>query len=113
MSKQQFGMVGLGVMGKNLALNSEGKGYSVSVYSHFYHETDEFLKNHPEKNIKGFETIDSFIESIETPRKIMLMVTAGKITDTIIEQLVPYLDKDDVLIDGILIILIHSDEVIT
>lgn len=100
MSKQQFGMVGLGVMGKNLALNSEGKGYSVSVYSHFYHETDEFLKNHPEKNIKGFETIDSFIESIETPRKIMLMVTAGKITDTIIEQLVPYLDKDDVLIDG-------------
>lgn len=93
-------MVGLGVMGKNLALNSEGKGYSVSVYSHFYHETDEFLKNHPEKNIKGFETIDSFIESIETPRKIMLMVTAGKITDTIIEQLVPYLDKDDVLIDG-------------
>ncbi|MGY3704505.1 phosphogluconate dehydrogenase (NADP(+)-dependent, decarboxylating) [Vagococcus martis] len=100
MSKQQFGMVGLGVMGKNLALNSEGKGYSVSVYSHFYHETDEFLKNHPEKNIKGFETIDSFVESIETPRKIMLMVTAGKITDTMIEQLVPYLDKDDVLIDG-------------
>lgn len=100
MSKQQFGMVGLGVMGKNLALNSERKGYSVSVYSHFYHETDEFLKNHPEKNIKGFETIGSFVESIETPRKIMLMVTAGKITDTMIEQLVPYLDKDDVLIDG-------------
>ena len=100
MSKQQFGMVGLGVMGKNLALNSESKGYSVSVYSHFYHETDEFLKNHPEKNIKGFETIDSFVESIETPRKIMLMVTAGKITDTMIEQLVPYLDENDVLIDG-------------
>lgn len=100
MSKQQFGMVGLGVMGKNLALNSESKGYSVSVYSHFYHETDEFLKLHPEKNIKGFETIKAFVESIETPRKIMLMVTAGKITDNMIEQLVPYLDKEDVLIDG-------------
>ena len=100
MSKQQFGMVGLGVMGRNLALNSEGKGYSVSVYSHFYNETKEFLEAYPERNIKGFELIESFVQSIEKPRKIMLMVTAGEITDKMIEQLLPHLEKEDMLIDG-------------
>ncbi|MGX6969919.1 NADP-dependent phosphogluconate dehydrogenase [Vagococcus bubulae] len=100
MSKQQFGMVGLGVMGRNLALNSEGKGYSVSVYSHFYNETKEFLEAYPERNIKGFELIESFVQSIERPRKIMLMVTAGEITDKMIEQLLPHLEKEDMLIDG-------------
>lgn len=100
MDKQQFGMVGLGVMGKNLALNSESKGYKVSVYSHFFEETDAFINGHPDKNIKGFADISSFVESIETPRKIMLMVTAGKITDNMIDHLLPHLEDGDILIDG-------------
>lgn len=100
MDKQQFGMVGLGVMGKNLALNSESKGYKVSVYSHFFEETDAFINEHPDKNIKGFADISSFVESIETPRKIMLMVTAGKITDNMIDHLLPHLEDGDILIDG-------------
>ncbi|MGX4685458.1 NADP-dependent phosphogluconate dehydrogenase [Vagococcus sp. JNUCC 83] len=100
MDKQQFGMVGLGVMGKNLALNSEGKGYKVSVYSHFFEETEAFINGHPDKNIKGFADISSFVDSIETPRKIMLMVTAGKITDNMIDHLLPHLEDGDILIDG-------------
>jgi len=100
MGKQQFGMVGLGVMGRNLALNSESKGYSVSVYSHFYDETQQFLARHAEKNIKGFEKINEFVDSLEKPRKIMLMVTAGKVTESMINQLLPHLEDGDILIDG-------------
>ena len=100
MGKQQFGMVGLGVMGRNLALNSESKGYSVSVYSHFYDETQQFLARHAEKNIKGFEKINEFVDSLEKPRRIMLMVTAGKVTESMINQLLPHLEDGDILIDG-------------
>ena len=100
MCKQQFGMVGLGVMGRNLALNCENKGYGVSVYSHFYDEIQQFLNAHTQRNIQGFEHISEFVDSLETPRKIMLMVTAGEITDKMIEQLLPHLEEGDILIDG-------------
>ncbi|MBU7591447.1 NADP-dependent phosphogluconate dehydrogenase [Metabacillus halosaccharovorans] len=101
MSKQQIGVIGLAVMGKNLALNIESRGYSVSVFNRSYEKTEEFLKNEAEgKNFVGLQTIEEFVQSLETPRKILLMVKAGSATDATIESLKPYLEKDDILIDG-------------
>ncbi|MCV9888533.1 NADP-dependent phosphogluconate dehydrogenase [Metabacillus halosaccharovorans] len=101
MSKQQIGVIGLAVMGKNLALNIESRGYSVSVFNRSYEKTEEFLKNEAEgKNFVGLKTIEEFVQSLETPRKILLMVKAGSATDATIESLKPYLEKDDILIDG-------------
>ncbi|WML32215.1 NADP-dependent phosphogluconate dehydrogenase [Neobacillus sp. OS1-32] len=100
MSKQQIGVVGLAVMGKNLALNIESRGYSVAVYNRSSEKTNELLREHKGKNIVGTYSIEEFIHSLETPRKILLMVKAGKPTDATIEQLKPYLSKGDILIDG-------------
>ncbi|MGQ4667156.1 NADP-dependent phosphogluconate dehydrogenase [Metabacillus halosaccharovorans] len=101
MSKQQIGVIGLAVMGKNLALNIESRGYSVSVFNRSYEKTEEFLKNEAEgKKFVGLKTIEEFVQSLETPRKILLMVKAGSATDATIESLKPYLEKDDILIDG-------------
>ena len=101
MSKQQIGVIGLAVMGKNLALNIESRGYSVAVFNRSYDKTDAFLKNEAEgKNFVGTETIEEFVNSIETPRKILLMVQAGKATDATIESLKPYLQEGDIIIDG-------------
>ncbi|MEX2414907.1 MAG: NADP-dependent phosphogluconate dehydrogenase [Paenibacillaceae bacterium] len=101
MSKQQIGVVGLAVMGKNLAMNIESRGYSVSIFNRSREKTDEMLLNEAKgKNIKGTYTIEEFVQSLESPRKILLMVMAGKPTDDTIGQLVPHLDKGDILIDG-------------
>ncbi|MCH1624337.1 NADP-dependent phosphogluconate dehydrogenase [Fredinandcohnia quinoae] len=101
MSKQQIGVVGLAVMGKNLALNIESRGYSVAVFNRSYEKTEEFLKNEAEgKNFVGASTIEEFVNSIEVPRKILLMVKAGAATDATIESLKPFLDEGDILIDG-------------
>jgi 6-phosphogluconate dehydrogenase len=100
MAKQQIGVVGLAVMGKNLAWNMESKGYSVSVYNRSRQKTDEMLKESEGKNIFGTFSIEEFVNSLEKPRKIMLMVKAGAPTDATIEELKPYLDKGDILIDG-------------
>lgn len=87
-------------MGKNLAMNIESRGYSVSVYNRSREKTDEMLKEAKGKNITGTYTIEEFVNSIEKPRKIMLMVKAGAPTDATIEQLKPLLEKGDILIDG-------------
>ncbi|MEQ6388359.1 NADP-dependent phosphogluconate dehydrogenase [Bacillaceae bacterium S4-13-58] len=101
MSKQQFGVIGLAVMGKNLALNIESRGYSVAVYNRSPEKTDEFLANEAKgKNFIGAHSIEEFLNALESPRKIMLMVKAGGPTDATIDQLLPYLDKGDILIDG-------------
>jgi 6-phosphogluconate dehydrogenase len=101
MSKQQIGVVGLAVMGKNLAMNIESRGYSVSIFNRSRGKTDEMLSNEAKgKNVKGTFTMEEFVQSLETPRKILLMVMAGKPTDDTIEQLVPLLDKGDIIIDG-------------
>lgn len=101
MSKQQIGVIGLAVMGKNLALNIESRGYSVSVFNRTYARTEEFMNNEAKgKNFVGSETIEEFVQSLETPRKILLMVQAGFATDATIESLMPYLEKGDILIDG-------------
>ena len=100
MEKTQIGIIGLAVMGKNLAMNIESRGYSVSVYNRSREKTDEMLKEAKGKNITGTYTIEEFVNSIEKPRKIMLMVKAGAPTDATIEQLKPLLEKGDILIDG-------------
>ncbi|AZB43469.1 NADP-dependent phosphogluconate dehydrogenase [Bacillus sp. FJAT-42376] len=100
MSKQQIGVIGLAVMGKNLALNIESRGYSVSVYNRSTDKTEDFLAESEGKNVKGTYSIEEFVQSLETPRKILLMVKAGPATDATIETLLPYLDKGDILIDG-------------
>jgi 6-phosphogluconate dehydrogenase len=101
MSKQQIGVIGLAVMGKNLALNIESRGYSVSVYNRSSDKTEEFLKNEAEgKNFKGTYSIEEFVQSLEAPRKILLMVKAGGPTDATIDALKPHLEKGDILIDG-------------
>ncbi|MDQ0225000.1 NADP-dependent phosphogluconate dehydrogenase [Metabacillus niabensis] len=100
MSKQQIGVIGLAVMGKNLALNIESRGFSVSVFNRSAEKTEEFLKEAEGKNVVGTYSIEEFVQSLETPRKILLMVKAGAPTDATIESLLPHLDKGDILIDG-------------
>jgi len=100
MSKQQIGVIGLAVMGKNLAMNIESRGYSVSVYNRSREKTDEMLAETKGKNLVGTYTIEEFVQSLEKPRKILLMVKAGAATDATIEQLKPYLEKGDIIIDG-------------
>ncbi|WP_438446695.1 NADP-dependent phosphogluconate dehydrogenase [Gorillibacterium sp. sgz5001074] len=100
MSKQQIGVVGLAVMGKNLALNIESRGFSVSVYNRSPEKTKEILEENPGKNLVGTYSVEEFVQSLETPRRILIMVKAGKPTDDTINQLIPYLDQGDILIDG-------------
>lgn len=100
MSKQQIGVAGLAVMGKNLALNMESKGFTVALYNRSSEKTKELLSEAEGKNFVGTYSIEEFIASLETPRKIMMMVKAGEPTDALIEQLVPHLEEGDILIDG-------------
>lgn len=100
MSKQQIGVVGMAVMGKNLALNIESRGYSVALYNRTASKTEDVVKEHPEKNFKPTYSIEEFVASLEKPRRIIMMVQAGKGTDATIQALLPHLDKGDILVDG-------------
>ncbi|MEK4485774.1 NADP-dependent phosphogluconate dehydrogenase [Psychrobacillus sp. FSL H8-0484] len=101
MIKQQIGVIGLGVMGMNLALNIESKGYAVSVYDYWTDRTEELSnKEAKDKNIQGTYSIEDFVASLETPRKILLMIKAGDTTDSVIQSLIPHLQQGDILIDG-------------
>ncbi|WP_026576078.1 NADP-dependent phosphogluconate dehydrogenase [Bacillus sp. UNC438CL73TsuS30] len=100
MRTQQVGVVGVGVMGRSLALNFESKGFAVSIYDLSTEKVYEILQNNQGKNLFGTTDIKEFIQSLEIPRKILLMVNAGAITDKAIESILPYLDKGDILIDG-------------
>ncbi|WML54593.1 NADP-dependent phosphogluconate dehydrogenase [Neobacillus sp. PS3-12] len=100
MGKQNIGVVGVGVMGRSLALNFESKGFSVSMYDLSAEKVKEVIDHNPGKKLFGTANIEEFIQSLESPRKILLMVNAGAITDKAIESLLPYLDKGDILIDG-------------
>ncbi|HZG71794.1 MAG TPA: NADP-dependent phosphogluconate dehydrogenase, partial [Chondromyces sp.] len=100
MAKQQIGVIGLAVMGKNLAWNIESRGYTVSVYNRSREKTDEMLAESKGKNIVGTYSIEEFLDSLEKPRKILLMVKAGTATDATIDQLKPHLEKGDIVIDG-------------
>ncbi|WP_206167008.1 NADP-dependent phosphogluconate dehydrogenase [Mammaliicoccus sciuri] len=97
---QQIGVVGLAVMGKNLAWNIESRGYSVSVYNRSKEKVDQMVEESQGKNIHSNYSIEEFVDSLEKPRKILLMVKAGEATDKTIDSLLPLLDKGDILIDG-------------
>ncbi len=100
MKKQQIGVVGLAVMGKNLAMNIESKGFSVAVYNRSSEKTKELLEEAQGKDFVGTYNIEEFVQSLEKPRRILIMVKAGQPTDDTINQLVPFLDQGDILIDG-------------
>jgi 6-phosphogluconate dehydrogenase len=100
MSKQAIGVVGLAVMGRNLALNIESRGHAVSVYNRSREKTDDLMAEHPDKKLVPAYTLEEFVESLEKPRRILLMVKAGQGTDATIDSLRPLLDKGDILIDG-------------
>jgi 6-phosphogluconate dehydrogenase len=100
MSKQAIGVVGLAVMGSNLALNIESRGHAVSVYNRSREKTDDLMKAHPDKKLVPAYTLEEFVESLEKPRRILLMVKAGQGTDATIDSLRPLLEKGDILIDG-------------
>jgi len=100
MSKSDFGLIGLAVMGQNLVLNVESRGFQVSVYNRTTSVMEEFIAENPGKNLVGEETLEGFVNSLSTPRKIQIMVKAGGPVDAVIESLIPLLDPDDIIIDG-------------
>lgn len=100
MSKQQVGVIGLAVMGKNLALNIESRGFTVSVYNRSREKTDALLAESQGKNLVGTYSVEEFVASLEKPRKILIMVQAGAGTDATIDSLIPHLEEGDIIIDG-------------
>ncbi|MBJ7392091.1 MAG: hypothetical protein JHC85_11015, partial [Chthoniobacterales bacterium] len=104
MSKElsDIGLIGLAVMGQNLALNIADHGFRISVYNRTTAKTEEFVKNHPGTpgGLHAALTLEDFVASIQSPRKIIILVQAGQATDAVIDSLVPLLRKDDIIIDG-------------
>jgi 6-phosphogluconate dehydrogenase len=96
-----IGLVGLAVMGENLILNMASKGYTVTAYNRSVEKVDNFLAGRAQgKTIRGARSIEELVASLAKPRKIMLMVKAGKAVDDFIEQLIPHLEAGDIIIDG-------------
>ena len=101
MKKSDIGVIGLAVMGENLVLNMESKGFTVSVYNRTVLKVDTFIKSKAKgKNIFGAHSLEELVHSLESPRKIMLMIKAGEAVDKTIEELIPFLSPGDVIIDG-------------
>ena len=101
MKKADIGLIGLAVMGENLVMNMESKGFTVAVYNRTAEKVEKFISGRAAgKNIIGATELSSFVESLEKPRKIFMMVKAGKAVDELIEQLIPLLEAGDILIDG-------------
>ncbi len=98
--KATIGVLGLGVMGQMLALNMERNGCHVAVYNRTIDKMHTMISDNPGKNLIGSESLDAFVSSLEHPRRIMLMVSAGKAVDAVIDDLKPRLDAGDLLIDG-------------
>ncbi|CAD83159.1 6-phosphogluconate dehydrogenase, decarboxylating [Candidatus Blochmanniella floridana] len=98
--QQEVGVIGMGIMGQNLALNIENKGYRVSIYNRSPDKTNIIIKNNPTKNLIPYFSIEQFIFSLKKPRVIFLMITAGVHVDHIIQVLSNYLEIGDILIDG-------------
>ncbi|RMG05583.1 MAG: NADP-dependent phosphogluconate dehydrogenase, partial [Cyanobacteria bacterium J055] len=101
MTEQNFGVIGLAVMGENLVLNIERNGFSVAVYNRTPTRTQEFMADRAQgKNIVPTYSIEDFVKALERPRKILVMVKAGKPVDLVIDQLKPLLEPGDMIIDG-------------
>ncbi len=96
-----IGLIGLAVMGQNLALNMSDHGYRVAVYNRTTAKMNDFVKKWGAKClISGFEDIKALVESLKRPRKVMLMIKAGSSVDKVIDELTPFLERGDILIDG-------------
>ena len=96
-----IGLIGLAVMGENLVLNMESKGFRVSVYNRTTQKVDDFIAGRASgKRIKGTHSLEELVASVAKPRKIMIMVKAGSAVDSMIETLLPYLEPGDIIIDG-------------
>lgn len=101
MTQQSFGLIGLAVMGENLALNVERNGFPISVYNRTAAVTKDFMAKRAQgKNVKDTYTIEELVNSLQKPRKILIMVKAGAPVDAVISQLKPLLDPGDMIIDG-------------
>jgi 6-phosphogluconate dehydrogenase len=101
MEKADIGLVGLAVMGENLILNMESRGYTVAVFNRTVEKVDKFVAGRAKgKKIVGAHTLQELVGSLKSPRKIMLMVKASKPVDELIDELTPFLSKGDILIDG-------------
>ncbi len=101
MAKADIGLIGLAVMGENLILNMESKGFTVACFNRTISKVDDFINGHAKgKNIVGCHSVEQLVESIAKPRKIMLMVKAGQAVDDFIELLLPHLENGDIIIDG-------------
>ncbi|MEM9927712.1 MAG: NADP-dependent phosphogluconate dehydrogenase [Cyanobacteria bacterium P01_D01_bin.50] len=101
MTLQSFGVIGLAVMGENIALNVERNGFPIAVYNRSREKTDAFMKERAQgRNVKAAFTLEEFVGLLERPRKILVMVKAGGPVDKVIEQLTPLLDEGDIIIDG-------------
>src|SRR5215210_6361696 len=100
MTNSNIGMIGLGVMGQNLALNIERNGYSVAVYDREPPVLNAFIARHSGKQLVGFHSPQEFVASLERPRKIILLVKAGQPVDWTIDLIKPALQEDDIIIDG-------------
>lgn len=101
MTKRTFGVIGLAVMGENLALNVESRGFPIAVYNRTASKTEEFMATKAQgKDIKPAYSLEEFVQTLERPRKILVMVKAGAPVDAVIQQLKPLLEEGDMIIDG-------------
>ena len=101
MAKRTFGVIGLAVMGENLALNVESRGFPIAVYNRTSAKTEKFMAERAAgKDIKAAYSLEEFVQTLERPRNILVMVKAGKPVDAVIEQLKPLLEQGDTIIDG-------------
>ena len=101
-AQSDIGLVGLAVMGQNLALNIADHGFRISVYNRTTSKTDAFVLENPGTpgGLFGAQSVEEFVQSIKRPRKIIILVQAGRATDAVIEGLLPLLDPNDIIIDG-------------
>lgn len=100
MALHDIGVVGMAVMGSNLALNMADHGYDVSVYNYTPDLTEQFLQERPHEKITGYFELKDFLASLKRPHKVMLMIMAGAPVDSMLDQLLPLLDTGDIIIDG-------------
>src|SRR5687768_16605352 len=98
--KYKLGMIGLGTMGRNLLLNMADKGFSVTGYDKDRKMISKLEEEGKKHNLEGFDDIESFISSLQTPRTLILLVPAGPIVDSVIAELKPLLSKGDIIIDS-------------
>lgn len=101
MKKADIGLIGLAVMGENLVMNMESKGFTVAVFNRHTDKVDHFVEGRAKrKNIIGCRSLEELVSNLDRPRKVFMMIKAGQPVDEMIDQLLPLLDKGDIIIDG-------------